>query len=62
MSCQRATVAPTIQQHITKVMTCVPFELVVVDLIALRVSRRLHVGCLVTIDHNSKWLSAVPIT
>lgn len=62
LSCQRVKVAPTIQPPITKVVTRVPFELVAVDLIALPVTRRRHVGCLVTIDYNSKWLSAVPIS
>lgn len=59
--CQKVKVAPTIQPPITKVITRIPFELVAVDLISFPPTRRGHIGCLVAVDHNSKWMNAIPI-
>lgn len=61
-ACQRVKVSPTIQPPVTKIHTHSPFELVAVDLIALSTTSSGKVGCLVLVDHNSKWLSVVPLT
>jgi hypothetical protein len=62
MDCQRVKIAPTVQPPIIKIVTASPFELVAVDLISFPMTKRRHVGCLVLVDHNSKWLAAVPLT
>ena len=61
VSCQKMKVSPTIQPPITKIVTASPFDLVAVDLIALSLTHKRNVGCLVLVDHNSKWMSAQPI-
>ena len=49
-------VPPTI-----KVVTRSPFELLAVDLVTFPKSKEGWIGCCVAIDHNSKWLAAMPI-
>lgn len=44
-----------------KVTTSYPFELVAVDLVEFGRTASGYIGCLMVVDHNSKWLSAVPI-
>ncbi len=44
-----------------KIVAPKPFELVATDLIQLPPSRTGHIGCLVCVDHGSKWIAAVPI-
>ena len=61
ISCQKMKVSATVQPPITKITTSSPFELVAADLIALPRTHRRSVGCLMVIDHNSKWLCSVPI-
>ena len=54
--CQRPILPPTF-----KIETKSPFELLAVDLVELPRSSSGHVGCLVAVDHFSKWLSLIPI-
>ena len=59
--CQRMKVASIIAPPVHKIETSVPFELVTLDLLNLPRSG----GCgaaLVVVDHNSKWLSVVPLS
>ena len=58
--CQRRKVAPIIAPPVQKITTSAPFELVAMDLVSLPSSSG-HIGCLVVMDHNTKWLSAVAI-
>jgi hypothetical protein len=51
-----AIVPPTI-----KICTSYPFELVAADLVSLPRTSSGFVGCLVVVDHYSKWVAAVPI-
>ncbi|XP_047736163.1 uncharacterized protein LOC125177792 [Hyalella azteca] len=44
-----------------KICTSYPFELMAADLISLPRSPRGFIGCLVLVDHYSKWVTAVPI-
>lgn len=44
-----------------KIETSYPFELVAADLMSLPKTSTGFVGCLVIVDHYSKWASAVPI-
>lgn len=59
-TCQRMKVASTIAPPVHKITTEVPFELVAVDLVSLPPSCG-NIGCLVVMDHHTKWLSAVAI-
>ena len=53
---RQCVIPPTV-----KITTHSPFELLAVDLVTFPKSKDGYVGCCVAIDHNSKWLSAVPI-
>ena len=53
---RQCVVPPTL-----KITTAFPFEMIAVDLIQFCRSRAGYIGCLVMIDHNSKWVSVVPI-
>ena len=44
-----------------KIITQCPFELVAADIVTFPTTSDGFVGCLMVVDHNSKWLSAVPI-
>ena len=44
-----------------KIRTDYPFELVAADLISFSTTPRGYIGCLVVVDHCSKWLSVAPI-
>ena len=44
-----------------KMKTEYPFELMAADLVTLPRALSGYIGCLVTIDHYSKWVAAVPI-
>ena len=44
-----------------KIESAYPFDLIAADLILLPKTSRGHIGCLVVVDHFSKWLSIVPI-
>ena len=60
--CQRVKVAGVAQPPITRIKTTVPFEMCCVDLVSLPRTKSGNTGCLVTVDHYSKWLSVVPIS
>ena len=53
---RQCVVPPTL-----KIATAYPFQMVSVDLVEFTRSRDGYIGCLVAIDHNSKWISVVPI-
>ena len=60
--CQLVKVSNTkIKPPTIKIETSQPFELVAVDLVALPPSSGRYNCCLVAVDHNSKWLSVVPL-
>lgn len=44
-----------------KIQTKHPFELVAADLVEFGRASSGYIGCLMVVDHNSKWLAAVPI-
>lgn len=44
-----------------RVVTSYPFELLAVDLVALPRTAAGFIGCLVAVDHYSKWVSMIPI-
>ena len=54
-----AAVRPSIP--IIKIRASQPFQLVAADLVLLPRTNLGHVGCLVLVDHCSKWLSCIPI-
>ena len=58
--CQHRKVSPIIAPPMHRVQTSTPFELLTMDLLSLPRSNG-YLVCLVTVDHNSKWLSAVPL-
>mgnify|MGYP000628023706 CR=1 FL=1 len=60
-SCQRLKVMPIVAPPVMKIQTFHPFELVAVDLLMLPKAGP-YIGCLVAMDHYTKWLTAVPIT
>ena len=45
-----------------KIKTSRPFELLAIDLVSLQKSQSGKIGCLVAVDHFSKWMMAVPLT
>ena len=59
-ACQKKKVSSIVAPPVVKIQTTHPFELIAMDLVALPSSRG-NVGCLVAMDHYSKWLCAVPI-
>jgi hypothetical protein len=60
--CQKVKVSAIQQPPVTRIRTTTPFELVAVDLMMLPTARGGCMYVLVVIDHNSKWLSVVPLT
>ena len=52
----RVSIPPTLRIYTTS-----PFELLALDLISLPTTISGFVGCLMVVDHFSKWVSAVPI-
>ena len=38
-----------------------PFKMVALDLLALPPTKRGHIGCVVLVDHYTKWVSVVPM-
>ena len=50
------SIPPTLRIHTTS-----PFELLALDLVNLPTTTSGFVGCLMVVDHFSKWVSAVPI-
>ena len=44
-----------------KINTSFPFELVAADLVSLPKTSTGYLGCLVVVDHYTKWVSTVPI-
>ena len=44
-----------------RITTAFPFEMVAVDLVQFQKLREGYLGCLVVIDHKSKWLAVAPI-
>ena len=61
LSCQKVKVASTVHPPTLKISTSSPFELVAVDLVAFPTTRKGNSCCLVMVDHNSKFMSAVPL-
>ena len=60
--CQLMKVARQVQVPPTiKINTSHPFELMAIDLVVFPKIKDGWIGCVVLIDHNSKWLVAVPI-
>ena len=61
-TCQfyKTTSQPT-KPPINKIRTTGPFQLLSADLLQLPVTTKGHIGCLVTVDHFSKWSVVVPI-
>jgi len=55
--CSSAGVSPPV----LKIKSCYPFELMAADMILLPRNARGYMGCLVVVDHYSKWVSAVPV-
>ena len=55
VSCQ-VVVPPTL-----RITTSGPFDLVAIDLISLPTTSTGYVGCLMVVDHFSKWVIAIPI-
>ena len=60
-ACQKLKIAATTIPPYIKIQTTSPYELVAVDLVAFSMTRKGNVGCLVAVDHNSKFLCAIPI-
>ena len=60
-ACQRKKVSSTQAAPLAKIVTSHPFELFAVDVVKLPKCGP-FIGCLVGIDHFTKWLTAVPIT
>ena len=64
-TCQRCqlykTSAKINSPPVQKIESRSPFELVAVDVVMFPRSSRGHVGCLVAVDHCSKWAVAVPL-
>lgn len=64
-TCQRCQLYKTSAQvrspPVQKIESKVPFELVAVDVVMFPRSGRGHLGCLVAVDHCSKWAVAAPI-
>ena len=58
--CQTMKIMPTVTPPMMKIQTTRPFELVAVDLVLLPRSQQ-FIGCLVAIDHTTKWLMVHPI-
>ena len=58
--CQTMKIMPTVTPPMMKIRTTRPFELVAVDLVLLPRSQQ-FIGCLVAIDHTTKWLMVHPI-
>lgn len=50
-----------IKPPMLKIQAAFPFELIAADLVQLPKTRHGYIGCLVVIDHFTKWLSVVPI-
>jgi hypothetical protein len=46
---------------VMKIQTAGPFDLIAADLVLLPRTSQGHIGCLVVVDHFSKWLVCVPI-
>ena len=44
-----------------KIVTSFPFELVAADVVLFPRTSDGFIGCIILVDHNSKWISAVPI-
>ena len=60
--CQKCKVYSRVVNPATlRISTASPFELVAMDLISLPTTSNGYVGCLMTVDHYSKWVSAIPI-
>ena len=60
--CQTCKVsALSIVPPMLKIATAGPFDLVAADLVLLPRTSVGHIGCLVVVDHFSKWLTCVPI-
>ena len=60
--CQFVKVARQVQVPPTlKIITMYPFELVAADVVLFPRTSDGYVGCIIAVDHNSKWISAVPI-
>ena len=61
-SCQLRKIAPLkVWAPTQKISTQRPFELVAADLVEFGKTSAGYIGCLMVVDHNSKWLCAVPI-
>lgn len=60
--CQKFKVSSNVvAPPVLKIDSGSPFSLLAVDLLLLPQTSRGYIGCLMTIDHSSKWLSCVPI-
>ena len=60
--CQYYKVAPlNVAPPILKIEGGGPFKLLAVDLLSLPLTRKGHIGCLVSVDHFTKWAVIVPI-
>jgi hypothetical protein len=60
--CQLSKISSvTIAPPKLKICTSEPFELMAVDLISLPKTANGYIGCLMCVDHYSKWVAAVPI-
>ena len=58
--CQHMKVSSIVAPPMNKITTTSPFELVAMDLVSLPPAHG-NIGCLVVMDHHTKWLSAVAI-
>lgn len=60
--CQKFKIGhQAVQPPILKIVVGRPFELVAMDLVVLPTTRRKNIGCLMVVDHYSKWVLARPI-
>ena len=60
--CQLYKPSPQLRSPpVQKIESQLPFELVAVDVVMFPRSARGHLGCLVAVDHCSKWAVAVPL-
>lgn len=60
-SYQRLKISSTVAPPITRIQTSMPFEMMCVDLVNIPPVGR-YIGCIVAVDHHTKWMSAVPIS
>ena len=64
-TCSQCQLLKVMPRHIipptVKIKTAAPFELVAADLVEFGRTSRGNLACLMIVDHNSKWVCAVPL-